>query len=285
MNYVVTKVTIYVYSEINIILYKMQTCPACDGCYVFALRYVGTSRSHKEVPLLCCLDCRTLTCYGDYKEDDAQLISDVEYNSRPHIVENKQFEFLALLNMLSNYCDIRNYNVGEIGCNLGIFIKACSEFGVKNAIGYDINPHAIAKGKEIYGEINLKNACFGSDDIVFDLVVAIDVFEHLRNVRDVMTEVIKNLNPGGYFYVTVPRFDKCLWHWLKTPSTEMMEFNITSPFRDNDVHIIHFSIEGLQRLGTSLGLQLVKDFVDPTDINKNWPLNGVLFRKDFCDIV
>lgn len=260
-------------------------CTACQSEYVFLLRHVGTSRTKLDIPLLCCLDCRTMTCIGDYVEDEQQLISDVEYNIAPDLLRSKYSSFKDLLNMLAVYINrdsrenIKNYIIGELGCNVGVFIKACRDFGIKQCIGYDINKFAIAKGKELYPDIDIRDTLFGVDQTIFDLTLAIDVFEHLRNPRDVMQSMISKMKKGGYIYITVPRIDNALWPFLKHSCDEMKSFNMSSPFRDNDVHIVHFSIDGLQKLGVTCGLRVVKDFVDQNNLDNKWPMNGVLFKK------
>lgn len=265
--------------------FKYNNCVACNSEYVFKLRDVGCQRTKLIIPLLCCLSCNTLTCIGDYKEDDNQLICDLEYNIKNVTTDrhNMYINFIVQLDnfLKSNYSvDLKSFCVGEVGCNLGSLINALNKYNVQKSIGYDINKFAIDFGLSYYKNIDIRNKLFGSDkEIFFDLVFSIDVFEHLKCPREVLNDIIKNTKQNGFIYITVPIVDKYLWNYLKEDIESQKNFNMSSPFRDNDVHVIHFSIKGLIELGTNLGLVMIKNFVNENNVFDNYPLCGILFQK------
>ena len=261
-----------------------SNCVACDSQYVFKLRDVGCARTKKNIPLLCCLLCNTLSCIGDYKEDESQLKADIEYNinnlsNEKDNMYNKFIKDLGItINKHSNK-NITDFLVGEVGCNIGTLVNVLNNLGIKT-IGYDINKYAIDYGLSYYNNIDIRNKLFGSDkDLLFDFVISNDTFEHLSNPRNVLSDIIKNIKQNGYIYITVPIVDKTQWSFLKDDTEKMKTFDISSPFRDNDVHIVHFSIKGLELFGTTMGLKIVSNFININNIYENWPLNGILFQK------
>lgn len=256
--------------------FNYGNCVACISSFVIKLRYIKTSRTKKYIPLLFCLECNTLNCKGNYKEDDNQLIADTHYNLNPTILQIKSSKFKDLLHSLNKLIPLEHMYVGEIGCNVGSFINSCKEYGL-NCTGYDLNKYMILEGKKKFPDCNLKNMKLENDNIIFDMIFAIDVFDRLKNPDQTLLNIINKLRCKGYIYITVQRFDISNWNYLKKP--EMESFNISHPFRDIDVHINHFSINGIKKFGERLGLYFIKDFVDPNNLSDNWPINGILFQK------
>ncbi len=68
------------------------------------------------------------------------------------------------------------------------------------AVEYD--PMKIAEGKHPRNYADFQNLHF--DDAMFDLVVASDVFEHVRKDEDGYRQIYRVLKPGGSFIMTVP---------------------------------------------------------------------------------
>ena len=68
------------------------------------------------------------------------------------------------------------------------------------AVEYD--PAKIARGKHPREYADFQNLHF--EDAMFDLVVASDVFEHVRKDEDGYRQIYRVLKPGGSFIMTVP---------------------------------------------------------------------------------
>ena len=100
----------------------------------------------------------------------------------------------------------------ELGCGTGGVTRALTEYG--NVTGVDISDDAIELAKQT-GLKNIFKADISDMDPApyqgrFDLVLALDVLEHLQEDVDAMKKARLMLKAGGYFLVNVPAH-KYLW--------------------------------------------------------------------------
>lgn len=96
----------------------------------------------------------------------------------------------------------------DIACGSGYVLSQ-----LDGGVGIDINPRHVAaaqknapNAKIIRGDI--KNTPFKPNS--FDLVLAMEIFEHIPDGERVIDEVWRILKPGGLFLVTVPS-ENILW--------------------------------------------------------------------------
>jgi SAM-dependent methyltransferase len=79
----------------------------------------------------------------------------------------------------------------------------------------------------------------------FDIVIAEQVLEHVPEPRKFMSDIFSVLSPKGILYLSVPGIPGGIF---------MIGYSILFPrapqsiFRDNDVHINHFSHKGIIKL-------------------------------------
>ena len=93
--------------------------------------------------------------------------------------------------MLLNHC-LRPMKIAEIGCGSGVILKELSnKFNLENTVftGYDISPQAIAMTEKIVSD----RVKFINDDLLqkeleipFDLLLVIDVIEHVQDYMGFM---------------------------------------------------------------------------------------------------
>ena len=96
----------------------------------------------------------------------------------------------------------------ELGCTYGYLFKHLKEY--KNLYGIDISKHAINVAKsmnhnanfEVQDAQNLK-----LEKNKFDLIIAIDVLEHLPDPRKGIEEIFKVLKPNGILIIATPNPD------------------------------------------------------------------------------
>ncbi len=145
----------------------------------------------------------------------------------------------------------------DIGCGAGAFV-ACSRDAGRVAYGIDFNDQ----------EISLGNAAFNLDGFLmktdvlsmpkewsgFDLITMFEVIEHLPNPKQVIQEVYRRLNDGGYLVLSCPNerrwqpagrifvdypphhltrwTPKCLQQFLESNSFEHVETEIDASLHD-----------------------------------------------------
>jgi SAM-dependent methyltransferase len=135
----------------------------------------------------------------------------------------------------------------EVGCGAGFFVEACKDYGLRG-VGFDINPHLteFAQSYKMIDVINgpLTEAFPGK----FDLVAAIGVLEHVEKPRDLFKLMVSKLDRDGAIYINVPFVEREHWPFLWR-ANDNPGSTPADVFYDNDVHITHFSREGLERMG------------------------------------
>jgi len=95
----------------------------------------------------------------------------------------------------------------EIGCGAGGTLRWLKSTGrAAQTFGFEYVPEAAAKAAEIAdavesGDIEAKGLPFEGN---FDLILCLDVLEHLRDPWAVVRQVRERLNPGGTLIISVP---------------------------------------------------------------------------------
>jgi SAM-dependent methyltransferase len=76
----------------------------------------------------------------------------------------------------------------------------------------DIDPRAIAVARDLHGarlvrtDVIAPGAPLPYDDASFDLVVSMDVVEHVRTPEPWCREIVRVLRPGGALFLTTPNY-------------------------------------------------------------------------------
>ena len=135
-----------------------------------------------------------------YDERWAKSQGNEKYNFRRAIFVQKQ---IRLLDGITTVLDI--------GCGTGILVNILSHSGYI-VDGIDTSPEAIEFAKSCRkGNFYLASiGCFRGK-YKYDLVIATQLVEHLRNPEVLLVNVKKLLNPGKYVYVETPN----LYSWNK----------------------------------------------------------------------
>lgn len=105
----------------------------------------------------------------------------------------------------------------DAGCGTGLAEDVLS--GLGDVIGMDIAPEALwdrgTTSPESLCGASISSAPF--PDRTFDLVVALDVLEHIEDDATVMRELYRVCKPGGRLLLTVPAYD-----WLHSAHDEAL---------------------------------------------------------------
>lgn len=140
-----------------------------------------------------------------------------------------------------------NLAILEIGCGSGDVLSLVQDWG--NVRGIDISPEAVNYCK-IKGFKNVVCGDLATMDISnekekYDIILALDVLEHIQDDVDIMKKVNKMLKREGLFFITVPAFkflwsthDEALHHKRRYHSVELRRKLIDSGF--NILLLTHF---------------------------------------------
>jgi 2-polyprenyl-3-methyl-5-hydroxy-6-metoxy-1,4-benzoquinol methylase len=99
----------------------------------------------------------------------------------------------------------------DIGCGVGNNCDVLASYG--RVVGVDVNPQSFEYcSKRNYADLVLCSAekLEGIPDGAADIVIAMDVLEHLDDDRAALAEFLRILKPSGHLILTVPAFPS-LW--------------------------------------------------------------------------
>ena len=139
-------------------------------------------------------------------------------------------------------------NILDIGAGYGFFLEIARQRGW-NVYGTELTDEAVnhctEKGLSMFkGE--LQNIDF--QDLKFDVIVSIEVIEHIYNPVDYMTKMNEILRSGGQVYITTPNFNSYLRYRLKE------NYNVI----EYPNHLGYFTKNTLNKLFTENGFKTTK---------------------------
>lgn len=139
-------------------------------------------------------------------------------------------------------------NLLDVGAGCGFFLEIAKQRGW-NAIGTELTDQAIEqcenKGLTMFkGEI--QDIDFG--DLEFDIVLSIEVIEHINNPIEYVQKCGSILRKGGLFYLTTPNFNSYLRYRLKE------NYNVI----EYPNHLCYFTRKTLKKLFTDNGFSTSK---------------------------
>jgi 2-polyprenyl-3-methyl-5-hydroxy-6-metoxy-1,4-benzoquinol methylase len=139
-------------------------------------------------------------------------------------------------------------NLLDVGAGYGFFLEIARQRGW-NVHGTELTDEAVNhctdKGLTMFkGE--LQNIDFGN--LEFDVIISIEVIEHINNPIEYLTKMNEILHPGGTIYVTTPNFNSYLRYRLKE------NYNVI----EYPNHLGYFTRKTLNKLFTENGFKTLK---------------------------
>ena len=133
----------------------------------------------------------------------------------------------------------RDARILDFGCGMGQFLLFLQDRGYGNAQGIDVSRSQI----EYCSSIGLQNVSLETDPRTFlenhvgtfELIVALDVFEHLQKSTIIPTlrAIRAALKPGGIFFMRVPNIAAAVGPW-----TRYMDFTHELSYCDRSAYQI-----------------------------------------------
>ena len=102
----------------------------------------------------------------------------------------------------------RQARILDVGCGAGLFFDALEQFG--HVEGIESDPIAVDQSGRWRHRIHLGDLETFAAEAPFDVVLALDVVEHVRNPDTMLRAAAKLLAPNGRMVITTPAFD---WLW------------------------------------------------------------------------
>lgn len=196
------------------LLIQMGRCPACDSPRVKAvtLRQDGLT-------LVECGDCGL--AYVDPRPSSEQLRNYYDagyFRGEKSFFEGQDYcqvrdEAVAQRNVtgyaeIISSLDLKGKTVLEVGCGSGALLRLLSEHGPAQLTGIDVAEYPVNYGRAKY-QLDLRCGILETEafpSASFDLVVMVDLIEHVEDLRGFMKEVTRILRPGGNVFLLTPNY-------------------------------------------------------------------------------
>lgn len=134
-------------------------------------------------------------------------------------VERHHWWFLGrkeiLLSMIQNHFpQLKDKTVLDIGASTGSYVEAFQELGAQ-VEAHDASLQAISYLRRVSRNGNIQKKKFPDDYqttslLKYDLVLLLDVLEHIRDDKQAFHAAFDLVKPGGLLILTVPA---CMWLW------------------------------------------------------------------------
>lgn len=169
---------------------------------------------------------------------------DKDYELKYHKLEKDYWWFRARRQMILNLAkDLdRGKKILEIGCSGGILIESLKKMGFKSVYGIDVSKNAVelCKRKGIKNVEVMDGAKTRFKDGSFDLVIASDVLEHIKDDSRALSDWHRILKNDGKLILFVPAFSS-LWSRHDEANNHFRRY--TRPLLVEQLKRAHFKLQ------------------------------------------
>lgn len=174
------------------------------------------------------------------------------------IIKDNNYTYYEIIQTLKKILDkYEKLKILDYGCGVGTISLYLASRG-HNVIGLDVSKNAIKAAKTNAKKLKLKNVKFFLADKInrnkmkkmFDLVLMIEVIEHVPDDKKVIKEVSSYLKKDGYLILTTPSIEAPLYKLglLKSFDEKVghlrryTQLNLTQLVGNAEIKIIKFSV-------------------------------------------
>lgn len=176
----------------------------------------------------------------------------------------------------------------DIGCGTGFNITYLHQLGCNRVDGLDISKDALAycKSRRLNVLTNASAEDLPIQDAAYDMILALDIVEHLRNDRQALSEVYRALKAGGTFVAFVPAYqflwsfqDEISHHQRRYTTTDLSSKIMQAGFEINKLTYVNSFLFPVVWLGRTM-LRLFPRFFKISSENQLSPtwMNGLLYQ-------
>jgi SAM-dependent methyltransferase len=238
---------------------KKIICPVCESKNLCPYK-IGTS-----FELTKCIKCNLVfSSITPTEEDISKYYEKYAYEGISELSPITTIRFHEWLAKFESFRKLNN--ILDVGCGRGEFLEEAQKIGW-NVIGSEYSETAVKILKE-------KKIPTISGDIVeyltdkyFDVIVSIEVIEHLRTPLQNIEKMFSLLRPGGLLFLTTPN-RKSLTGLIIKSRWRVFEY---------PEHLFYFSIGSMEKLLIKVGFREIK--IITTGISPTAIKNGI-FKKD-----
>ncbi len=160
----------------------------------------------------------------------------------------------------------------DAGCGDGLFMELLRNLGFKNLFGIDVSSSMLEKAKKKGLNVELKDIYALNEKNKYDVVLAMDVLEHLEKPEEALRKLWNILAPGGILYLNIPICEslalRC-WCLVTLTSREELVRGL------DETHTNAYSKKELSSLLRRTGFSVIKS----QRISNRFPLVGRISLK------
>jgi len=108
-----------------------------------------------------------------------------------------------ILKWIKNSFDKKS-RILDCGCGIGIFGQIMKENGYRNIIGIDFNEKSLRCAKNFYSVNKMDCQNLALVDNFYDVIVALNVIEHLEDPKQFLTEIKRITKPNSLYVFSTP---------------------------------------------------------------------------------
>ena len=150
-----------------------------------------------------------------------------------------QARLLLVKKVLTGF-DSKNTHIMDFGCGSGAALETCMKHGFKKVMGFDTSQLCVTASQSRGVNARLIGNVFPVLDSKYDLILCLDVLEHLENDNSNLRQLKNLLNLNGKILITVPAH-QFLW----------------SKHDEDNHHFRRYSKQSLTKLVSDSQLQIV----------------------------
>ena len=148
----------------------------------------------------------------------------------------------------------------DLGCGSGALLERLAGMGYRQLTGVDIRPPAVTAAIRVE-QADLDQFRLDAPDGSFDLVLAVEVIEHIENPGLFLAELARLLRPGGLALFTTPNLHSAQAKLLFALGDRLKQFDA----KGDPTHITPIVLFPFTRLLKRHGLTVLESWGFPLD--------------------
>jgi SAM-dependent methyltransferase len=188
----------------------------------------------------------------------------------------------------------KNPKILDIGCGTGFNINYLQQLGYTQVAGLDFSSDAL----EYCRSRQLKALMCGDAEKLpishnsFDIILTLDIIEHLKDDRSALSEIFRTLKPGGTLVIFVPAYqflwsfqDEISHHQRRYTAKELKEKVQQAGFELKKLSYVNSLLFPVVWLGRTILRAFPKKFkiTSESQMNPSW-MNGILYRTFLAEL-
>ena len=222
---------------------QLKTVSTHTSCLICDSKNLKNFDRYEEHFLCSCENCNFIFCKNIPLKEELRDFYSNGYELTTYLSPITIIRYNEILDGFEKYKTTGN--LLDIGTGCGFFLEIARKRGW-NAYGTELTDQALehceSKGLKMFkGEI--QDIDFG--DLEFDIVISIEVIEHINNPIGYLTKTNEILRKGGLFYLTTPNFNSYSRFRLKE------KYNVI----EYPNHLCYYTKSTLKKLFTENGFK------------------------------